>query len=352
MDLEFLCQNFTQKYVHQDLKNHREHILFERERCFFPETQIMIMNIKKADRVNELIEEQREVISQAYMKIQDLEVREHQLRQGRDIDAGRQKTKFIRKCPDENCKGFLSSAWKCGICELHFCAQCNSQKNDGHECNDNDVETMKLLKKDTKPCPKCGTMIFKISGCDQMWCPDCYTPFSWKTGVIEKGTVHNPHYYEFNRQNDRVVRNPGDIPCGGLPSLYELNSQFGKYHDKLYAYHRAVLHIQHHILRYELVQINDDNADLRLQYMMDGLSELRFKQLLQIRDKANKKKRDWVGIYNLFVDVMSDMYRQLLLKEISMPQFIETSQKLEEYTIVEFRKVSNRYKCVCRTIFG
>jgi hypothetical protein len=43
--------------------------------------------------------------------------------------------------------------------------------------------------------------------CDQIWCSLCQTAFSWKTGIIEVGRIHNPHYYEFLRK-----QNNGEIP--------------------------------------------------------------------------------------------------------------------------------------------
>jgi len=351
-NLEFLCANFTKKYINKDLKSHRENILFERERSYFPATQIIIMNIKKADKVKELIEEQREFMRIARMKIEELEIREYRLRNGRDDDTERTKTLFIRKCPDESCKGFLSSAWKCGICEVRYCAQCNGTKEDDHVCNADDVETMKLLKKDTKPCPHCGTMISKISGCDQMWCPDCHTPFSWRTGMIEKGTIHNPHFYEFSRRNDRVMRNPGDIPCGGFPDAYELLNQYKTLDRKhrLFYIHREVQHIQNHIIRYELTG-QEDNTGLRLSYMMDRMTEENFKAALQTRDKSNHKKQDWRGVYQMFVDVMSDTYRQLLLGEATIEELIETALKLKQYCDEQFVKIGKRYNCVAKSIF-
>ena len=35
------------------------------------------------------------------------------------------KNKFIKSCPVENCNGFLSSQWKCGICSTHTCRNCH-----------------------------------------------------------------------------------------------------------------------------------------------------------------------------------------------------------------------------------
>jgi hypothetical protein len=68
-----------------------------------------------------------------------------------------------------------------------------------------------MLKKNTKPCPKCGVRISKIDGCDQMWCVECKTAFSWNTGNIESGKIHNPHYYQFMRERGGMPRDPNDV---------------------------------------------------------------------------------------------------------------------------------------------
>jgi hypothetical protein len=88
-----------------------------------------------------------------------------------------------------------------------------------HRCDPATVETAKLLQKETRPCPKCKALIFKTDGCDQMWCTMCQTPFSWTTGKVEEGRVHNPHYYEWLRRTQgsvpREAPQPGDV---GFPA--------------------------------------------------------------------------------------------------------------------------------------
>jgi hypothetical protein len=80
-----------------------------------------------------------------------------------------EKKKFVRRCTRDGCKGFLSTAWKCGICEWYSCHTCFAIKGDKHdtphECKKEDVETAELIRKDCKPCPKCGEFIEKSSGC-------------------------------------------------------------------------------------------------------------------------------------------------------------------------------------------
>ena len=132
-------------------------------------------------------------------------------------------------CPSENCRGFLSQAWKCGTCSVFMFVLIVEklkvvEKMMDHVCDKDAVATAKLLAEETKPCPKCAVPIYKISGCDQMWCVECQTPFSWKTGQIVTGIIHNPHFYQWQRdQNGGVApRVPGRCSlwwqnCGGLP---------------------------------------------------------------------------------------------------------------------------------------
>ncbi len=80
-----------------------------------------------------------------------------------------EKKKFIRRCTRDNCQGFLSTAWKCGICDYYSCSKCfktlTKERDDLHECVKEDLETAELIKKDSKPCPNCGEFIMKSSGC-------------------------------------------------------------------------------------------------------------------------------------------------------------------------------------------
>ena len=80
-----------------------------------------------------------------------------------------EKKKFIRRCTHDGCQGFLSTAWKCGICDYYSCPKCFKVKtmkhDDPHECAKEDLETAELIKKDCKSCPNCGEFIMKTSGC-------------------------------------------------------------------------------------------------------------------------------------------------------------------------------------------
>jgi uncharacterized Zn finger protein (UPF0148 family) len=80
----------------------------------------------------------------------------------------------------------------------------DEEKNevDEHTCKPEDVATAKMLAKDSKNCPKCGVCIFKIEGCNQMFCTHCNTAFCWKTLEIINRAIHNPHYFEWVKRNE------------------------------------------------------------------------------------------------------------------------------------------------------
>jgi hypothetical protein len=122
-------------------------------------------------------------------------------------------------CPLSICSGLVKNG-RCGDCKKAVCAKCREERLDGHECNQQELETIKLLKRDTKPCPRCKIPIHKIDGCDQMFCTKCKTAFSWRTLNIQRGIIHNPHYYEYMAQR------------GAMNIQIEENDPYGEELDK------------------------------------------------------------------------------------------------------------------------
>jgi hypothetical protein len=214
---KFIVENFTTKFISKTYKKHLEKVFFDKEKALLPATQPAVERLILKLECKTKIDEIQEQIKNLTLMKRNL-TNEYFLIQNGHYETDLEKTErkqFIRKCGNENCRGFLSSQWKCGICTFYTCTTCHVfiENKDTHACKKEDVETAALLNKDTKSCPKCQTLIFKIDGCDQMWCTQCHTAFSWKTSCIET-VVHNPHYYEYLRKTQgNVPRNIHDNPC-------------------------------------------------------------------------------------------------------------------------------------------
>lgn len=116
-------------------------------------------------------------------------------------DKGNVETKPVEenkyKCV--RCQAKISKDGECAICNLKTCLKCFEEEKDNHVCNEDIIKSIELLKANSKQCPVCSVNISKVEGCDQMWCTNCKTPFSWKTGVIvnSRDPLHNPHYLEW-----------------------------------------------------------------------------------------------------------------------------------------------------------
>jgi hypothetical protein len=231
---EFLVNNFTQKFVSKDWKDHRERTIFQKERALLPTRQpIAEMTKRKNDlnaECNEILEQINALRSRHYACTTEKNRIEHRIRVGPAADAAahsgssshREHATFVRPCPNTaaNCRGFLSTQWKCNLCNMWTCKDCHEMKGATqdipHVCNADNLASAKLIDAETRACPKCGARVYKISGCNQMFCTACNDcAFDWVTGRIET-VIHNPHYYEFQRQlnGGHAPRVPGDILCG------------------------------------------------------------------------------------------------------------------------------------------
>ncbi len=240
---EFIKDNLGASFVNHDLKEHQRTVLVERSISRREEIlpRAIMYRDDRADKekikeIQKRIEGYKQMINECLDEIEEIENRIH-VRNGRrprfrdwrrqdefelqnairataqdDASASAStRKKFIMPCQKSGCNGMLNQQYNCELCNTSTCSKCLEVKGENHECNPDSVLSATMLKKDTKPCPKCGVRISKIDGCDQMWCVECKTAFSWNTGKIESGKIHNPHYYQFMREHGGMPRDPNDI---------------------------------------------------------------------------------------------------------------------------------------------
>ena len=391
-------RDFTQKMLNKsfytgDYRKRRKELLFEGEKARFPETMPHVENYKNISRWEEKrkgyqknLEELNELHYQVRLKINKYNTKISNARSGNVTKNARQ---FIKKCPVDDCEGFLSSAWKCGVCSIWVCPKCfeikGHDKNAEHECNPDDIASAELIKQETRPCPSCGIRIYKIEGCDQMWCTGCHVAFSWRTGLRVNGPIHNPHFYQFQRQGGgAVIQNPGAQICGGLPTYYqmrdrvqyierdgvsfkktipviEINQASNPVFDfikkyapnpataslvsrkfgtlwvcikkSMYNIHRGAGHFQDTLLNRlrQDCQNTVDNQTLRIRFICGEITEEHMKTNLLKRDNSREKKQMILHIYELlgtvYTEVMVDSYNKLV-NYVNTPHESEHEQTL------------------------
>jgi hypothetical protein len=523
---EFLSNHFSKKFVNTEYKNHCEKVLFDKQRALLPSTQQLVENILKREDYQLKIRAADEVVNAARIAMH--RIQNEYYRFTNTGVAGQERAVFTRACPNSECRGFLSSQWKCGLCNKWCCNLCHEvkgmERDCEHTCDPNNVATATLLNSDTKPCPKCGEGIFKIDGCfavdtpiflhnvstkmsqdivvgdvlvgddmepqtvsrlmqgedelfevqqdngitytvnsrhtlvlkqvktrflttnetveiivddymklsdqekrqlfgykvkhqirylfgykittkhdiitaisvksvgrgkyfgwtidsenhrfllkdhtcvkncDQIWCTQCQTAFSWRTGKVETGAVHNPHYYEWMRRNGTLERNPADVQCGR-----EINHQIsGIIRNHLNSHEsrnpensaniknllkiaseivRKIIHLRYNtITRY---QYNTDEVtqQLRIKYMRRFIDDDFFKISLQKEYKRSNKYREICEVIQLLINTLTDIIHRFVdeIKERNWKFNLDRMNEVEhiiKYSDECFLKISRTY---------
>lgn len=378
---KFLVTNLNQSWFSKEYKQHRQKFLTDQQIAKLPESMNAAIAYNQSasleNESNKLQEEIRaieKVVREKREQHRALRRRIYQIRRGNGSDAKNQ-TKFMMPCPVDDCRGLLSTAYKCELCKTYACPKCliptGAIRDDPtHVCNEDDVKTAALIRESTKPCPGCGERIYKVSGCDQMWCTKCHTTFSWKTGsIITNAHVHNPHFFEWQRKNGgNVARNPGDVICGGLQAYYTfsraiqtiiINAKTSKMHEKniikdfYHKLHRFASIISYHDLeRQRNIVRNSSNFEMeRIRYINKEITRENFSKLIISKDRTRKRALEKLHIYETIDAVLIDLvsyiinnknlpeeagYMMLLTKKQEMILFAQYCNKqLQEVSFVQ-----------------
>ena len=387
---KFLQENLNKTFYDKDYKPRRKELLVEREISRLPETmpfaerhkeialeeeksKVVYDKIKKLNKEVALLKDERYAINTRIIHIKN----------GLDPNGEvKERNKFIMACP-RDCRGFLSSQYKCSICEQFTCPHCleviGESKTIEHTCNPDNVASAESIKKETKPCPNCGIRIFKISGCSQMWCTECKVAFNYNTGKIDTGVVHNPHYYAHMARinNGEAIRNPHDVLCGGLIhntqvfnllAIVKKGIQDPDTYNTLYHtinnMHRTISHITYNDLPPLRAAVRElqDSRDLRIRYILGMIDKKEMGTQLYRRDMKHKKQTELLHLYELIsvvgIETFASMQnnfatlntnRNKLTSDMILQVTDDVMKKyhimnnMRKYINIEFKKISITY---------
>jgi hypothetical protein len=335
-DFDFIREKFGSDFDDK-YRKYRSSIILEREKSLLPQTQSEIVEkknkeelknsiIQEIKRINSIIdktldkdfiEKQKKIIKKQMKLLKSID----NDNDNKNEEFKEAKNTYFGHCPQNDCRGYLDEIGLCGICNKKACQNCR-QIEHKDECNKDVIKNLELLRKETKNCPNCRIPISKISGCDQMYCVKCHTAFSWQTGEIEKGRIHNPHYYEYMRNNGILRREEGDNPCGGN-RFFEEFSQFCRdnYNIMPYTYinnisniHRQVGDIRDKIQReYKFQTGTIDNKDLREKFLTNtNFTEKKWISEIAKKEKAREKRNTINNILSMYTNVVDDLLNNMM----------------------------------------
>lgn len=365
---EFLDNSFSVNYRRNVLKNIREIILVEREGQHLPELMHRANALKNSKDMSETIRTLTKKVYETTKDIRDIELSIYNLQENiseyqdetlkkssaeklvacickrnelkksiKDDDktlsdmyklqreyndiyyrGGTIKVSNIIPCIKSECKGFLNDDFVCGLCSIFVCSDCHEIKEEGHVCLQENIDSVIAINTETRPCPTCHTRIFKVNGCDQMFCMQCHTAFSWDTGRIDHGRIHNPHYFEWLRnRNLRMPREMGDVPCGGLPSIQEIQDKLDVLDVPIAEYicigvvHKMAEYIQNkEIQKYHVAAGREEELNFAsIDYLAGAISERQWRNKLYQLEKRKEMNTEKRLILDMMLAVLVDYFR-------------------------------------------
>jgi hypothetical protein len=191
-----------------------------------------------------------------------------------------------------------------------------------------------------------------------MWCTQCRTGFSWRTGEVESAEdrIHNPHYFEWAARNGGNLENNNNCRPVHVHLLTHCGVLFGTSED--YGYFTEHFRLNSHVRFFEIEQrfgggpanhVQEDadlHLDLRLKFLKKDITEKHLGTVLYKRHKETRVNARRVQVLHFFVDASNDIFHRLMYQCTSASQATPLKHELDalvEYTNECFQSLKKVY---------
>jgi hypothetical protein len=93
-----------------------------------------------------------------------------------------------------------------------------------------------------------------------------------------------------------------------------------------------------------------DNADLRLQYLLNKIDRDQWKKLLAEREKKQQRQLALRQVYECFVAISIESYRRFIDDQISSKDTLKEMHGIQQFTNDALQTISKRFQCLVRCI--
>lgn len=224
-------------------------------------------------------------------------------------------------CPENNCRGFIQEN-TCGVCSIQICLRCQEKTDSNHLCRVEVLQSLALINQDSKACPHCNVLIYKIAGCNHMYCTNCLIHFDWMTGdimTINQHTEYLRNYFQQIEQERQTIRGRTDGECFSLENdrvaLNELSDDNldADLIRSLYGDSNSIrLLKQQRYCETEIVAMSDRALeDLQVKYLLNEIERDAWgRQIYRITNKKNSSMLI-ANVLNLYLSTIDTFQIQL-----------------------------------------
>lgn len=345
----FFASQMTRVFMQREYKFRREAVVFDAQKAQLEATIPFVQCKKRQETLQANLRalwQQYDLIQRSIQQTQSEMERERRFfltGAGDPEQAARQQPQSRGHCPRDGCNGLIAETWRCISCETPVCNRCLCERQPDHLCEREQLDSVRLIRQDTRPCPGCAVRIYLIEGCAQMWCTHCNQAWNWRTGrLISTTNYHNPHFAEFMiaqglsgqqqgaRHPERGCLTYSDLHAAAhrqFAGCADLKARWRALREQLQGANQALdFHTDPRTAEFERKL-----RELRVSFLLNEISEQDFRTAVQRVDKAASKRAECAAVYSMFGESARDTLGRFAAGELSFENCMQGLAHLAKY---------------------